>query len=48
VLFKSIISGNVHHYWYQHSNIDDYWCIIWQFALRLEACVHIKVARPHS
>jgi hypothetical protein len=24
VLFKSIISGNVHHYWYQHSNIDDY------------------------
>ncbi len=23
-VLKSIISGNVHHYWYQHSNIDDY------------------------
>jgi hypothetical protein len=23
-VLKSIIFGNVHHYWYQNSNIDDY------------------------
>jgi hypothetical protein len=41
-VLKSIIFGNVHHYWYQNSNIDDYQHIIWQFASRLEACGHAK------
>jgi hypothetical protein len=27
-VLKSIIFGNVHRYWYQNSNIDDYQCII--------------------
>jgi hypothetical protein len=42
-VLKSIIFGNVHRYWYQNSNIDDYQCIIWQFASRLEAHGHAKV-----
>jgi ABC-type uncharacterized transport system permease subunit len=42
-VLKSIIFGNVHHYWCQNSNIDDYQCIIQQFALRLEAHGHAKV-----
>jgi hypothetical protein len=41
-VLKSIIFGNVHHYWYQNSNIDDYWCIYQQFASRLEARCHVK------
>jgi hypothetical protein len=31
-VLKSIIFGIVHHYWYQHSNIDDYQHVIGQFA----------------
>jgi hypothetical protein len=42
-VLKSIIFGNVHHYWYQNSNIDDYQHVIQQFALRLKACGQVKV-----
>jgi hypothetical protein len=42
-VLKSIIFGNVHHYWYQNSNIDDYQHVIQQFALRLKACRQVKV-----
>jgi hypothetical protein len=41
-VLKSIIFGNVCCYWYQNSNIDDYRCIIRQFASRLEARGHAK------
>jgi hypothetical protein len=45
-VLKSIIFGNVCRYWYQNSNIDDYWHIIQQFASRLEA--HGATVLHHS
>jgi hypothetical protein len=40
-VLKSIIFGNVHHYWYQNSNIDDY-----RYSYNLTIC--FKTGSPWS